>query len=374
MNTQTGLPSRAWDRGGRRPPRGRSRVGSGEGPGAVQPRAPQREPQRPRPWAASPATPRWRATAAPATRRPGAPPPWPTAASTVTRRSAIGSRTGEGLHGRLAGTADSPTCHGCHPEHGGPRAALTVLDKEAFPHEVTGFSLATHERVDEGDPVACGDCHPGRLGAVRPGRVHRVSRRARRRVHAPARGHLRRGLPPVPRRQRSRRSRLRSRHDRVRAQRRPRRRRLHGVPRRRPLRRRSRRRRRTTATRATEGRRARRGVRAGMRRLSHRRELGRRDLRPLRLPARPRQRGAHGRCAHLSPGEDDRYTCHGCHEHSRDKVIEQHKGQGLSRLKDCVRCHPGGERPRLDDDDGTASPRGRPTRRRCVGATRRSRW
>ncbi len=37
------------------------------------------------------------------------------------------------------------------------------------------------------------------------------------------------------------------------------------------------------------------------------------------------------------------YTCYGCHEHSRDRVLRQHREEGVPRdLDNCVRCHRGG--------------------------------
>ena len=55
---------------------------------------------------------------------------------------------------------------------------------------------------------------PQGLRDVRPGHLRRLPRRHRRRVHEPARGRLRQGLPAVPRRQRPRRRGLRPQQDR----------------------------------------------------------------------------------------------------------------------------------------------------------------
>ena len=69
--------------------------------------------------------------------------------------------TGEkGLHGGLAGGRTAPTCGGCHPEHNGPHGALTALDAATFPHDLTGFSLRSHEKTVQGAGFACADCHP----------------------------------------------------------------------------------------------------------------------------------------------------------------------------------------------------------------------
>jgi len=47
-------------------------------------------------------------------------------------------------------------------------------------------------------------------------------------------------------------------------------------------------------------------------------------------------------CETCHPRSTDAYTCDGCHEHSPARVRNQHEGQSLAELKDCVRCHPGG--------------------------------
>ena len=65
-----------------------------------------------------------------------------------------------GLHGGLLGGSSSPGCLGCHTEHKGADASLTVLDPASFPHEKTGYSLRGHERTPEGAKVGCSGCHP----------------------------------------------------------------------------------------------------------------------------------------------------------------------------------------------------------------------
>jgi hypothetical protein len=67
----------------------------------------------------------------------------------------------DGLHGRLEGMQAAPTCTGCHPEHNGPDGALTVLDEAGFgpQHDLTGFSLKTHQKTDSGGSFTCADCH-----------------------------------------------------------------------------------------------------------------------------------------------------------------------------------------------------------------------
>jgi len=72
---------------------------------------------------------------------------------------AVQVRDRAGLHGGLmAGTA-ARTCHGCHTEHRGSAAALTVLDAATFPHDLIGYSLQSHQRTPPGTALACADCH-----------------------------------------------------------------------------------------------------------------------------------------------------------------------------------------------------------------------
>ena len=50
-------------------------------------------------------------------------------------------------------------CNGCHTEHGGPAAPLTVIDLKTFPHDQTGYSLLAHQTRADGSPSQCADCH-----------------------------------------------------------------------------------------------------------------------------------------------------------------------------------------------------------------------
>jgi hypothetical protein len=70
----------------------------------------------------------------------------------------IQSRTG--VHGAMLAALSAPTCRGCHTEHRGTTAALTVIDASAFPHDLTGYSLRGHSRTAKGTRFACADCHP----------------------------------------------------------------------------------------------------------------------------------------------------------------------------------------------------------------------
>jgi hypothetical protein len=66
--------------------------------------------------------------------------------------------SGDGLHGRFAVADD---CRGCHTDHRGVTASLTLADPAAFPHDRTGYSLTAHALRSQGGSVACRDCHPG---------------------------------------------------------------------------------------------------------------------------------------------------------------------------------------------------------------------
>lgn len=64
-----------------------------------------------------------------------------------------------GLHGALVGKLPTTTCRGCHTDHHGPTGVLTV-GRANFPHELTGYSLAGHQRTTQGAKFTCADCHP----------------------------------------------------------------------------------------------------------------------------------------------------------------------------------------------------------------------
>lgn len=38
-----------------------------------------------------------------------------------------------------------------------------------------------------------------------------------------------------------------------------------------------------------------------------------------------------------------RYTCYGCHEHSRSKIREEHVEEGIYKYENCVECHRSGD-------------------------------
>lgn len=45
---------------------------------------------------------------------------------------------------------------------------------------------------------------------------------------------------------------------------------------------------------------------------------------------------------HLN-GDYGRYTCYGCHEHSRSRIREEHFEEGIRNFGSCVECHRSGD-------------------------------
>lgn len=66
--------------------------------------------------------------------------------------------SGGGLHGRFAPADD---CRGCHTDHRGVTASLTLADPRDFPHDWTGYTLRAHSLRAQGGSFGCLDCHPG---------------------------------------------------------------------------------------------------------------------------------------------------------------------------------------------------------------------
>ena len=50
-------------------------------------------------------------------------------------------------------------CNRCHTDHRGPEASLTSMDLQNFPHNTVGYSLQAHQRMADGSPFKCSDCH-----------------------------------------------------------------------------------------------------------------------------------------------------------------------------------------------------------------------
>jgi len=82
-------------------------------------------------------------------------------------------REPDSLHANLMQDPQHAQCQDCHPEHRGPDAPLTVLDVKNFPHEATGFSLRAHQRMPNGAPFVCQDCHTQSLAEFDQGECER---------------------------------------------------------------------------------------------------------------------------------------------------------------------------------------------------------
>ena len=63
------------------------------------------------------------------------------------------------LHGALLLHNPELTCRDCHPDHRGADAPLTEMVPATFPHELVGFSLASHQIKTDGAAFDCADCH-----------------------------------------------------------------------------------------------------------------------------------------------------------------------------------------------------------------------
>jgi nitrate/TMAO reductase-like tetraheme cytochrome c subunit len=251
-------------------------------------------------------------------------------------------RAEEGLHGRLLGRLSSPTCRGCHPEHNGPDGALTVLDRDAFDHDLTGYSLRTHVRTAQGDRFTCKDCHTEDLmkfDQVVCAECHATIDAAFMERHAATYG-----KDCLPCHDGSGRDGADYAHD-------------------------------TGPFKLT-------GEHAEVACVDcHRDARSQADLKQTPQDCfschaeDDAHDGAYGRqcedchtaaswgdatfdhsvfpldhgseerratCETCHPDGTDSYTCYGCHAHAQAKVLDQHEGRTLAELNDCASCHPGG--------------------------------
>jgi hypothetical protein len=62
------------------------------------------------------------------------------------------------LHGVMMKSDPNQACRACHPEHRGADASLTATDA-SLPHDLFGYSLQAHQRLSNGSPFSCRDCH-----------------------------------------------------------------------------------------------------------------------------------------------------------------------------------------------------------------------
>lgn len=72
------------------------------------------------------------------------------------------------LHGALFKNNIGLTCQTCHPEHNGPTAPITALEKINFPHDSFGFSLKAHKGNIFQPATGCADCHGNDFTRVDP--------------------------------------------------------------------------------------------------------------------------------------------------------------------------------------------------------------
>jgi hypothetical protein len=246
-------------------------------------------------------------------------------------------KAGDGLHGRLKGMRASPTCTGCHPEHGGPNGPLTALDAAGFgsAHDMTGFSLENHRRT------ACSDCHPKGYAAFDPAvcaACHADLDAAFMKQHVAAFGgdclpcHDGSGNLAVDHSQFA--FKLTGKHAGVACDA------CH-----------------KDARSSQDYQQTPQDCYAcHAKDDEHDGAYGRQcgdchsadgwDAVTFDHKVFPLDHGSDERkatCETCHPSGTDTYTCYGCHEHTTGNVVGQHEGRSLAALKDCVRCHAGGK-------------------------------
>ena len=67
------------------------------------------------------------------------------------------------LHGALIQNNQGLECRDCHPDHRGADAPLTEMIPATFPHEMVGFSLASHQIKSDDSSFTCSDCHTEKI-------------------------------------------------------------------------------------------------------------------------------------------------------------------------------------------------------------------
>jgi hypothetical protein len=67
------------------------------------------------------------------------------------------------------------------------------------------------------------------------------------------------------------------------------------------------------------------------------------------------------RCAdcHRPGASLKEYTCTGCHEHALDRMLREHREEGITDLEKCRRCHPSGNEDDTIKENGRAEGAGR---------------
>ncbi len=255
-------------------------------------------------------------------------------------RAELGDSTA--LHGALD---DPRNCLACHDEHLGATARLTRFTGFTVAHGQLGFPLDAHQTTAGGRPFGCGDCHGGDSFRLEPARCescHREYQPAFVTAHLRDWGTDCRSCHDGT----DRFSRGRFSHD-------------------------------TTGLRldGAHSKAACADCHTGVTTLpgfarapsdcagcharddEHRGEFGRdcgacHDTRSwegarIRHDVFPINHGSRrpSPCStcHENRANYKQYTCYGCHEHSRDRVIRQHRGEvRTTNLDNCIRCHEGG--------------------------------
>lgn len=263
----------------------------------------------------------------------------------------VATRDTASVHGTLATT---DRCQVCHGEHLGAAGEITSVKGFGEAHGRLGFTLDAHRRTSTGAPFACADCHDGRTFAFDDARCESCHREYQPRfvtTHVAAWGSDCRACHDGA----DRFSRAAFAHD--------------------------------TTTFALDGAHARVScdachartrTLAGFREApvtcigchekddTHRGEMGndcgschgttRWDDATFAHDAFPLDHGGEGRIPCRTCHEDSAnyksYNCYNCHEHSRDRVARQHRGEvRRTNLDDCLACHRGGREHGGDERD-----------------------
>lgn len=248
--------------------------------------------------------------------------------------------SGQGLHGKYL-KASAVTCRGCHTDHRGRTASLTVADPTGFPHALTGYSLADHQTT-AGRGFVCTDCHPSGFATF----DRRVCAQCHTRLDARfmssheaqfgsaclgchdgsgrGKGDFDHGRFSFA---------LTGRHSAVAC---------------------------SGCHRDTRSLVALRSTPSDCyschaNRDPHRGQFGRQcgschspkgwgdaNFNHAIFPIRHGQQERQATCATCHPNGFGSYSCFGCHAHTPANVEGEHEGQSLAQLKECIRCHPGG--------------------------------
>lgn len=65
----------------------------------------------------------------------------------------------QNFHQVMLAQGQATSCRQCHPDHRGANAAMLLMDLASFPHDTVGYSLKAHQKLQDGAPFTCSDCH-----------------------------------------------------------------------------------------------------------------------------------------------------------------------------------------------------------------------